>query len=264
VMNRGFGYDSDEGRALASSITALMTGTAYRVSAEIAAAKGPFPSYHDARYGNVTHPPEASNAPSMLGVIGRHRDHANQLPAGNAIADAARTAWERALEEGRRHGYRNAQVTVLAPTGTIGFLMDCDTTGIEPEIALVKYKLLAGGGMLKIVNQTVPLALKTLGYDQPSIEGILAYIDREDTIEGAPALKDEHLGVFDCAFQPRNGTRSIAWQAHIRMMAAAQPFLSGAISKTVNMPRETTPADIAQAYLEGWQLGLKALAVYRD
>ena len=168
------------------------------------------------------------------------------------------------LDSGRRNGFRNAQATVLAPTGTISFLMDCDTTGIEPDIALVKYKQLAGGGMLKIVNQTVPLALQTLGYDQPQIESILAYIDREDTIEGAPDLKDEHLPVFDCAFQPRNGTRSIAWRAHVRMMAAAQPFLSGAISKTVNMPRDTTPADIADAYLEGWRLGLKALAVYRD
>ena len=153
---------------------------------------------------------------------------------------------------------------MLAPTGTISFMMDCDTTGIEPDIALVKYKQLAGGGMLKIVNQTVPLALETLGYDQPQIESILAYIDEHDTIEGAPDVKDEHLAVFDCAFQPRNGTRSIAWQAHVRMMAAAQPFLSGAISKTVNMPRDTTPDDIAKAYFEGWQLGLKALAIYRD
>ena len=164
------------------------------------------------------------------------------------------------LDSGRQHGFRNAQATVLAPTGTISFLMDCDTTGIEPDIALVKYKQLAGGGMLKIVNQTVPLALKTLGYDQPQIESILAYIEREDTIEGAADLKPEHLPVFDCAFQPRSGTRSIAWRAHVRMMAAAQPFLSGAISKTVNMPRDTTPADIADAYLEGWRLGLKALA----
>jgi ribonucleoside-diphosphate reductase alpha chain len=153
---------------------------------------------------------------------------------------------------------------VLAPTGTISFLMDCDTTGIEPDIALVKYKQLAGGGMLKIVNQTVPLALRTLGYDEPTVEGVLSFIDKNDTIEGAPGLKDQHLSVFDCAFKPRLGKRSIAWEAHVKMMAAAQPFISGAISKTVNMPRETTPADIAGAYMEGWRLGLKALAIYRD
>ena len=162
------------------------------------------------------------------------------------------------------HGFRNAQATVLAPTGTISFMMDCDTTGIEPDIALVKYKQLAGGGMLKIVNQTVPLALQNLGYDQPEIESILSYIDKEDTIEGASDLKPEHLPVFDCAFTARNGIRSIAWQAHVTMMAAAQPFLSGAISKTVNMPRTTTPEEIAQAYIDGWKLGLKALAIYRD
>jgi len=168
------------------------------------------------------------------------------------------------LASGRVHGFRNAQTTVLAPTGTISFMMDCDTTGIEPDIALVKYKQLAGGGMLKIVNQTVPLALENMGYDQPEIESILAYIDKEDTIEGANDLKAEHLPVFDCAFTARNGTRSIAWQAHVTMMAAAQPFLSGAISKTVNMPRTTTPEEIAQAYIDGWKLGLKALAIYRD
>ena len=162
------------------------------------------------------------------------------------------------------HGFRNAQATVLAPTGTISFMMDCDTTGIEPDIALVKYKQLAGGGMLKIVNQTVPLALATIGYDQPQIGSILAYIDEHDTIEGSPDLKEEHLAVFDCAFKPRNGKRSIAWQAHVLMMAAAQPFLSGAISKTVNMPRDTTTEDIAKAYFDGWKLGLKALAIYRD
>ena len=162
------------------------------------------------------------------------------------------------------HGFRNAQATVLAPTGTISFMMDCDTTGIEPEIALVKYKQLAGGGMLKIVNQTVPLALRRLGYDKAQIAAIVAYIDKHDTIEGAPELADEHLPVFDCAFPPRNGKRSISWRAHIQMMAAAQPFISGAISKTVNMPKESTPDDVADAYMEGWRLGLKALAIYRD
>ncbi len=165
---------------------------------------------------------------------------------------------------GRRHGFRNSQATVLAPTGTISFMMDCDTTGIEPDIALVKYKQLAGGGMLKIVNQTVPLALRTLGYGEPQIESIVKYIDVYDTIEGAPDLLPEHQPVFDCAFQASHGTRSIPWKAHIRMMAAAQPFISGAISKTVNMPKEATPDDVGQAYMEGWRLGLKALAIYRD
>jgi ribonucleoside-diphosphate reductase alpha chain len=195
-----------------------------------------------------------------------HRDAVEKIDPAcpDYLKTASRIVWDEVLSNGRLYGFRNAQATVLAPTGTISFLMDCDTTGIEPDIALVKYKQLAGGGMLKIVNNTVPAALKTLGYDQPEIESILAYINREDTIEGAADLKGEHLAVFDCAFQPRNGTRSISWKAHVRMMAAAQPFLSGAISKTVNMPRDTTPDDIADAYLEGWRLGLKALAVYRD
>ncbi len=196
-----------------------------------------------------------------------HRDAADKIDAACPayLKQASRELWDEVLAAGRKHGYRNAQATVLAPTGTISFLMDCDTTGIEPDIALVKYKQLAGGGMLKIVNQTVPLALRTLGYDQPQIDvdpGL--HRSARTRSKGPPDLKPEHLPVFDCAFQPRNGTRSIAWRAHVRMMAAAQPFLSGAISKTVNMPRETTPADIADAYLEGWQLGLKALAVYRD
>jgi ribonucleoside-diphosphate reductase alpha chain len=172
--------------------------------------------------------------------------------------------WDETLALGKRVGYRNAQATVLAPTGTIGFMMDCDTTGIEPDIALVKYKQLAGGGMLKIVNNTVPLALRNLGYDDHEVAGIIKYIGERDTIEGAPELKNEHLSVFDCAFKPANGVRSIAWRAHVRMMAAAQPFLSGAISKTVNMPHDVTPQDIADAYHWGWQLGLKALAIYRD
>ena len=165
---------------------------------------------------------------------------------------------------GRRHGYRNSQVTVLAPTGTIAFMMDCDTTGVEPDIALVKYKQLAGGGMLKIVNRTVPMALRKLGYDEPTIRGILDYVDAHDTIEGAPGLRDEHLPVFDCAFAPPQGGRSIHFRGHLRMMSAVQPFLSGAISKTCNVPNEATVADIREAYLEGWKLGLKALAIYRD
>ncbi len=253
IMASGQPYDSDAARGLCGAMTALLHGAANRTSAELAAAVGPFGGF-------------AINREPMLHVMQMHRNAVEQIdPACPAyLKQAARSLWDEVLEQGRRHGYRNAQATVLAPTGTISFLMDCDTTGIEPDIALVKYKQLAGGGMLKIVNQTVPLALATLGYDQPKIESILAYIDREDTIEGAPELNAEHVGVFDCAFQPRKGTRSIAWQAHVRMMAAAQPFLSGAISKTVNMPCETTPADIANAYLEGWRLGLKALAVYRD
>ena len=171
------------------------------------------------------------------------------------------TAWSRG---GRENGFRNAQATVLAPTGTISFMMDCDTTGIEPEIALVKYKQLAGGGVLKLVNQTVPLSLRTLGYDDDQIKAIVEHIEAEDTIEGAADIKDEHLPVFDCAFQPLGGTRSIPWMAHVRMMAAAQPFISGAISKTVNMPKDATVDDVKQAYMEGWRLGLKALAIYRD
>jgi len=253
IMASGAAYDSESARGLCGAMTALLHGAANLASAEIAAAVGPFDGY-------------AENREPMLHVMQMHRNEVEHINAGcpEYLKDAARDLWDHVLEAGREYGFRNAQATVLAPTGTISFLMDCDTTGIEPDIALVKYKQLAGGGMLKIVNQTVPLALKTLGYDQPRIDSIIAYVDREDTIEGAADLKDEHLSVFDCAFQPRNGTRSIAWRAHVRMMAAAQPFLSGAISKTVNMPRETTPADVAEAYLEGWKLGLKALAVYRD
>jgi ribonucleoside-diphosphate reductase alpha chain len=253
IMASGLAYDSDAARGLCGALTALLHGAANLTSTELSAAVGPFAGY-------------SQNREPMLHVMQMHRDAVEAIhPAcPTYLKQAARGLWDRVLDNGRRHGFRNAQATVLAPTGTISFLMDCDTTGIEPDIALVKYKQLAGGGMLKIVNQTVPQALTTLGYDQPVIESILAYINREDSIEGAPEVKPEHLSVFDCAFQPRNGTRSIAWKAHVRMMGAAQPFLSGAISKTVNMPRETTPADIAEAYLEGWKLGLKALAVYRD
>ena len=253
IMTSGVAYDSDAARGLCGAMTALLHGTANLTSSELAAAVGPFDGY-------------ALNREPMLHVMQMHRNEVDNIAPAcpTYLKQAARSLWDQVLESGRRNGFRNAQATVLAPTGTISFLMDCDTTGIEPDIALVKYKQLAGGGMLKIVNQTVPLSLKTLGYDQPKIDSILGYINSEDTIEGAPEVKPEHLSVFDCAFQPRKGTRSIAWQAHVRMMAAAQPFLSGAISKTVNMPRETTPADIADAYLEGWRLGLKALAVYRD
>ena len=253
LMSSGLPYDSDGARGVCGAITALLHGAGNLTSAELAAAVGPFDGF-------------AENREPMLNVMRMHRDAADKIdPACPAsLKEAACDLWDEVLAAGRVHGFRNAQATVLAPTGTISFLMDCDTTGIEPDIALVKYKQLAGGGMLKIVNNTVPAALKKLGYDQPSIDGILDYINKNDTIEGAPALKTEHLPVFDCAFTPRNGTRSIAWHAHVTMMAAAQPFLSGAISKTVNMPRESTPEDIAEAYTEGWRLGLKALAIYRD
>ena len=277
VMSLGHGYDSDEGRACAGAITALMTGHAYEVSAELAAVKGPFPAYRDARYGDVTRPPLPSNEAPMLEVVALHQSHAEQLADHGGcqpVVDAAREAWMRALEQGRRHGFRNAQVTVLAPTGTIGFLMDCDTTGIEPDIALVKYKLLAGGGMLKIVNRTVPPALKRLGYTPDEIAAILIHIEKYDTIEDVidpgtgglveSGLKPAHLPVFDCAFKPHLGTRSLHYRGHLRMMAAAQPFLSGAISKTVNLPETATVGDIMQTYIEAWQLGLKAVAIYRD
>lgn len=253
LMADGLAYDSDAGRGVCGAITAILHGAANRTSAELSAAVGPFEGF-------------AANREPMLQVMQMHRKAVDHIDVAcpQYLRDAARHIWDDVLTGGRQHGYRNAQATVLAPTGTISFLMDCDTTGIEPDIALVKYKQLAGGGMLKIVNQTVPLALRTLGYNERSVESILAYIDEKDTIEGAPGLEDEHLPVFDCAFQARLGKRSIAWMAHVKMMAAAQPFLSGAISKTVNMPRETTPEDIAGAYMEGWRLGLKALAIYRD
>ena len=253
LMSMGIPYDSDAGRGICGALTALLNGQAYLTSSEIAGHIGPFAGY-------------AENEKPMLRVMQMHRDAVEKIhPACPAyLRDAARLVWNDCVNSGRKHGYRNAQATVLAPTGTIAFMMDCDTTGIEPDIALVKYKQLAGGGMLKIINRTVPIALKTLGYDQPSIQGMLDYIEKHDTIEGAPELKDEHLPVFDCAFKAANGQRSIAWQAHVKMMAAAQPFLSGAISKTVNMPKESTVEDVESAYIEGWKLGLKALAIYRD
>ncbi|WP_145280360.1 vitamin B12-dependent ribonucleotide reductase [Pirellulimonas nuda] len=253
LMSSGLPYDSDEGRGVCGAITSLLHGAANLTSAELSEAVGPFDAYEQ-------------NAEPMGRVMQMHRDAVEHIHEScpTDLVDAARRTWDEVLAAGAAHGYRNAQATVLAPTGTISFMMDCDTTGIEPDIALVKYKQLAGGGMLKIVNRTVPLALQTLGYDQPEIESILSAIDRDDTIEGAADLKPEHLPVFDCAFTPAAGTRSIRWKAHITMMAAAQPFLSGAISKTVNMPRDTTPEEISQAYYDGWKLGLKALAIYRD
>jgi ribonucleoside-diphosphate reductase alpha chain len=254
LMARGVPYDSPEGRDLAACITAVMTGEAYAQSARMAREVGPFTGF-------------AVNRQPMLRVIAKHREAAYNIPSENVEADlvaAARRAWDEAHELGAKHGYRNGQATVLAPTGTIGFMMDCDTTGVEPDIALVKYKKLVGGGMLKIVNQTVPLALQRLGYGDTAVGDICAHIDANDTIEGAPSLRDEELAVFDCAFTPQNGTRSIAWQGHVRMMSAVQPFISGAISKTVNMPNEATVDEIEQAYIDGWKLGLKALAIYRD
>ena len=254
LMSYGLPYDSPKGRDLAATLTAIMTAEAYAQSARIAREVGPFNGY-------------AVNRQPMLRVIGKHRDAAYAISDENVDAGmlaAARLTWDEAHELGAKHGYRNAQVTVLAPTGTIGFMMDCDTTGVEPDIALVKYKKLVGGGMLKIVNQTVPRALKQLGYGEGSISDIVAYIDEHDTIEGAPHLREEDLPVFDCAFAPQNGSRSIAWQGHVRMMAAVQPFVSGAISKTVNMPNDASVDDIEKAYIDGWKLGLKALAIYRD
>ncbi|MCD6365851.1 MAG: vitamin B12-dependent ribonucleotide reductase [Planctomycetes bacterium] len=254
IMSLGLPYDSDAGRATAAAITALLTGTAYRTSAELASRLGPFTRFHE-------------NHKPMTKVINMHRSALENIERDHCDADlcaAAEACWKDAFDAGQRFGYRNAQVTVLAPTGTIGFLMDCDTTGVEPDIALVKYKQLAGGGMFKMVNRTVPQALERLGYNQEAISGILEHIDSTDTIEGAPYLQDKHLAVFDCAFKPATGTRSINYMGHIKMMGAVQPFLSGAISKTVNMPKEATVEEIMDVYIKAWRLGLKAVAIYRD
>ena len=252
IMAAGYAYDSDEARGLCSAVTALLHGAACRTSAELAAAVGTFEGFDE-------------NRAPMLRVMEMHWEKADKIrDCPEHLKPSVRRVWDDVLTEGRRYGFRNAQATVLAPTGTISFMMDCDTTGIEPDIALVKYKQLAGGGVMKIINQTVPLALATLGYTTEQIESIIEWVNANDTIEGAAELRPEHLAVFDCAFQPRNGTRYIPWRAHVLMMGAAQPFISGAISKTVNMPKDCTPEDIAGAYTEGWKLGLKALAVYRD
>ncbi|NLB54575.1 MAG: vitamin B12-dependent ribonucleotide reductase [Lentisphaerae bacterium] len=254
VMSLGLPYDSDEGRSVAGAIAALMTGTAYETSSELAAIKEPFEEY-------------SKNGPSMRHVMQMHRDAVDQIEASMSQSDilaAAKKAWDSVLEKGAMHGFRNAQVTVLAPTGTIGFMMDCDTTGIEPDIALVKYKQLAGGGTLKLTNHTVPLALNRLGYTQEQLDNILKHIEETDTIEGATDLQKKHLPVFDCAFKPQNGTRFINYSAHLKMMAAVQPFISGAISKTVNMPQDATVEDVLAVYIDGWKLGLKAVAIYRE
>ncbi|ATB26845.1 vitamin B12-dependent ribonucleotide reductase [Melittangium boletus] len=254
LMAAGLPYDSDVGRNYAGAITSLMCGQAYAMSARMAEKQGAFAGYQ-------------KNAEPFLGVIRKHRKAAYNIPAEGVsedLFDAQKRAWDQALAFGTEHGFRNSQVTVLAPTGTIGFMMDCDTTGIEPDIALIKYKKLVGGGMLKIVNQTVPFALEKLGYRQTQSQDIITYLDKHETIEGAPHLKPEHLAVFDCAFKPAKGQRSIHWMGHLRMMGATQPFLSGAISKTVNMPSDATVEDIEKAYIEAWKMGLKAVAVYRD
>jgi len=255
LMSRGLPYDSDEGRAYAAAITAVMTGEAYAQSAKVARDHGgPFGGF------------EVNREP-FLRVMRKHRDAVGEINPKHVPVDlfaAAKQAWDEAVELGEDFGYRNAQATVLAPTGTIGFMMDCDTTGVEPDIALVKYKKLVGGGLMKIVNTTVPMALQKLGYTAPQIEAIVHHIDEQETIEGAPFLKDEHLPVFDCAFKAANGERSIQYMGHIRMMGATQPFISGAISKTVNVPRDATVEDVEKAYVESWRLGAKAISIYRD
>ena len=254
LMSLALPYDSDAGRDMCGAVTALMCGEAYAQSARIAERLEPFPGF-------------ALNREPMLDVIRMHREALRPIEPDSvppSLLAAAEEAWNTALKLGEKFGYRNSQVTVLAPTGTIGFMMDCDTTGIEPDLALVKHKKLVGGGVIKIVNHTVPQALLRLGYTPDDAEQIVSYIDRTGTIEGAPALKPEHLPVFDCSLAPADDGRSIAWQGHLRMLAAAQPFISGAISKTINMPEESTIEHIMQAYMEAWKLGLKAVAIYRD
>ncbi|MGH7786812.1 MAG: vitamin B12-dependent ribonucleotide reductase [Candidatus Binatia bacterium] len=254
LMSLGLPYDSDAGRHYAGALTALMCGEAYLQSARVAGQLGPFAGY-------------APNRDAMIGVVAKHRAATHKLDSAFVpleLLSASRTAWDEAYAAGREHGYRNSQATVLAPTGTIAFMMDCDTTGVEPDIALVKYKKLVGGGMLKIVNTTVPRSLRRLGYESREVQEIVEYIDDQDTIEGAPHLRDDHLAVFDCAFKPARGQRSINYMGHLRMMGAVQPFISGAISKTINMPTDASVEDIMEAYTTAWRLGVKAVAIYRD
>ena len=253
LMSMALPYDSDEGRDVAGAVTALMCGEAYAQSARVAERLGPFPGYEE-------------NREPMLDVIRMHRQAMRGIKPENVQSElymGARSAWDAALELGEKHGYKNSQVTVLAPTGTIGFMMDCDTTGIEPDLALVKMKKLVGGGVIKIVNNTVPQALMKLGYTPEQTSEIVTYIDKNGRIDGAPFLRAEHVPVFDCSLATAGG-RSIAWRGHVNMMAAAQPFLSGAISKTINMPEESTIEDIMDAYIDSWKMGLKAVAIYRD
>jgi ribonucleoside-diphosphate reductase alpha chain len=255
LMSRGLPYDSDGGRDYAAAITALMHGAAYAESARIARDHGgPFAGYE-------------KNKDPMMRVMRKHRAALKDIDRTNVpkdLMESAKNVWDEVIEMGEQHGFRNAQATVLAPTGTIGFMMDCDTTGVEPDIALVKYKKLVGGGMMKIVNTTVPMALRKLGYTQPQIKEVIEYIDENETIEGAPHVKEPHLAVFDCAFKPMRGVRSIHYMGHIKMVGATQPFLSGAISKTVNVPKDATVEDIQQAYVDAWRLGSKAVSIYRD
>ncbi len=254
LMSLGIPYDSDQGRDYAGAITAIMTGQAYLTSSKIAGEIGPFAGY-------------MTNQEPFLEVMRMHRDSVkgidrNNIPGG--LYESAWKVWCDAVDHGERTGYRNAQASVLAPTGTIGFMMDCDTTGVEPDLALVKYKKLVGGGTIKIVNNTISLALERLGYDDPQVKEIVEFIDDKGTIEGAPSLSEEHLPIFDCAFKPTNGKRSIHYMGHLKMMGAVQPFISGAISKTVNLPSSVTEEEISETYMEGWRLGLKAVAIYRD
>ena len=254
LMSLGLPYDSDAGRAYAAAVTALMSGQGYLQSSRNAAATGAFAGY------------EVNRQP-MLRVLNKHRAQAYKISPSHVPLDllaAAREAWDLSCAETEKNGVKNSQISVLAPTGTIAFMMDCDTTGVEPDIALIKYKKLVGGGLLKIVNNTVPRALRRLGYDVRQIQDIVEYIEEHETIEGAPHLKDDDLAVFDCAFKPANGSRSIQYMGHVKMMGAVQPFISGAISKTINMPTDATVEEIMHAYMESWKLGLKAVAIYRD
>jgi ribonucleoside-diphosphate reductase alpha chain len=278
LMAAGLPYDSDAGRDYAACVTAIMCGEAYLQSSKIAEQCEPLTPITDTvqnRLGvtKAEDMPGAAcpgwyiNREPFLDVIRMHRASVNNINKNNvpsSIYEASKQCWDEALSHGEKHGYRNSQVTVLAPTGTIGFMMDCDTTGIEPDLALIKYKKLVGGGMIKIVNNTVPAALFKLGYTHEQTDAIVSYIDATGTIEGAPHVKDEHLAVFDCSFKPAKGTRSIHYMGHLKMMAAAQPFISGAISKTVNLPNAATVDDISEAFIQAWKLGLKAVAVYRD
>jgi ribonucleoside-diphosphate reductase alpha chain len=254
-MSRGLPYDSDAGRDYSAAITAVMHGAAYAQSSRVARDHGgAFPGY-------------AKNRDAMLRVMRKHRASLKDIDRTHVpkdLFDRAKEIWDECVELGEQHGYRNAQATVLAPTGTIGFMMDCDTTGVEPDIALVKYKKLVGGGLMKIVNNTVPMALTKLGYTDAQVKDIIGYIDEHETIEGAPHLKDKDLPVFDCAFKATHGVRSIHHMGHIKMMGAVQPFISGAISKTVNVPKAATVEEIEQAYIDAWRIGAKAVSIYRD
>jgi ribonucleoside-diphosphate reductase alpha chain len=278
LMAAGLPYDSDAGRDYAACVTAIMCGEAYLQSSHIAEQCPPLAPATETvatRLGvhDAAHMPGSAcpgwyiNREPFLDVIRMHRASVNNINKNNvptALYESSKVCWDEALAHGEKFGYRNSQVTVLAPTGTIGFMMDCDTTGVEPDLALVKYKKLVGGGMIKIVNNTVPSALFKLGYTHEQTDAIVSYIDATGTIEGAPNIKDEHLAVFDCSFKPAKGTRSIAYMGHLRMMAATQPFISGAISKTVNLPNGATIEDIMETYLQAWKLGIKAVAIYRD